>query len=77
MKVVIMIVIIEDVYDQILKQNILKDDHIYRRRAQNALKTVKYNYLLFASMIRKYIKALQNLRDRVRFLNLIREEALP
>ena len=40
-----MIVIMEDVYDQILKQNILKDDHIYRHRAQTALKAFTYNYL--------------------------------
>ena len=33
-----MIVIMEDVYDQILKQNVLKNDHIYRHGAQNALK---------------------------------------
>ena len=35
-----MIVIMEDVYDQILKQNILKDDHIYRHRAQTSLKAL-------------------------------------
>ena len=40
-----MILIMEDVYDQILEQNILKDDHIYRHRAQTALKTFTYNYL--------------------------------
>ena len=63
-----MIVIMEDVYDQILKQNILKDDHIYRHRAQTALKAFIYNYLdldvkqLFND--RKKAKALQNLRDR-------------
>ena len=56
MKVITMIVIIQDVYDQILKQNILKDDHIYRHRAQNSLKTVKYNYFLFALMIGKKLK---------------------
>ena len=57
----------EDVYGQILKQNILKDDHIFRHRAQTALKAFTYNYLdldakeLFSD--RKKIKALQNLRD--------------
>ena len=67
-----MIVIMEDVYDQILKQNILKDDHIYRHRAQTALKAFTYNYLdldvkqLFND--RKKIKALQNLRDRCMIL---------
>ena len=58
----------EDVYGQILKQNILKDDHIFRHRAQTALKAFAYNYVdldvkeLFSD--RKKIKALQNLRDR-------------
>ena len=33
-----MIVIMEDLCDEILKKNILKDDHIYRHRAQTALK---------------------------------------
>ena len=67
-----MIVIMEDVYDQILKQNILKDDHIYRHRAQTALKAFTYNYLdldvkqLFND--RKRSKALQNLRDRCMIL---------
>ena len=52
----------EDVYDQILKQNILKDDHIYRNREQTALKAFTYKYLdldvkqLFND--RKKIKAL-------------------
>ena len=67
-----MIVIMEDVYDQILKQNILKDDHIYRHRAQTPLKAFICNYFdldvkqLFND--RKKIKALQNLRDRCMIL---------
>ena len=67
-----MIVIMEDVYDQILKQNILKDDHIYRHRAQTSLKALTYNYLdldvkqLFND--RKKIKAIQNVRDRCMIL---------
>ena len=62
-----MIVIMEDLCDEILKKNILKDDHIYRHRAQTALKAFTYNYFdldvkqLFND--RKKIKALQNLRD--------------
>ena len=62
-----MIEIMEDIYDQILKQNILKDDYIYRHRAQTALKAFTYNYFdldvkqLFS--YKKKIKALQNLRD--------------
>ena len=67
-----MIVIMEDVYDQILKQNILKGDHIYRHRAETALKAFTCSYLdldvkqLFN--VRKKIKALQNLRDRCMIL---------
>ena len=66
----------EDVYDQILKQNILKNDHIYRHRAQTVLKAFTYNYLdldvkqLFND--KKKIKALKNLRDR--FLNRVRDK---
>ena len=67
-----MIVIMQDVYDQILKQNIFKDDHIYRHRAQTALKAFTYNCVdldvkqLFKD--RKKIKALKNLRDRCMIL---------
>ena len=34
-------VLMEDVYDQIFKQNILKDDHVYRHRTQTALTSSK------------------------------------
>ena len=40
-----MVVIMKDVYDQILKQNIFKDDHIYKHRTQTVLKAFIYNYL--------------------------------
>ena len=40
-----MIVIMEDIYDQILQHNILKDDHFFKHRAQTALKAFTYNYL--------------------------------
>ena len=62
-----MIEIMEDIYDEILKQNILKDDHIYRHRAQTALKAFTYNYFdLDVKQLfnyKKKIKALQNVRD--------------
>ena len=67
-----MIVIMEVIYDQVLKQNIFKDDHIYRYRAQTVLQAFTYNYLhldvkqLFNDW--KKIKALQNLRDRCMIL---------
>ena len=69
-----MIVITENVYDQILKQNILKEDHIYRHRAQTVLKACTYNYLdldvkqLFND--KKKSKVLQNLRDRYMIIKL-------
>ena len=58
----------KNVYDQTLKQNILQNDHIYKYRAQIALKALTYNYLdLHVKQLfngRKKIKALQNLGDR-------------
>ena len=67
-----MVVIMEDVYDQILKQNILKDEHIYKHREQTALKEFTYNYLdLNVKQLlnhRKKIKALQTLRGRYMIL---------
>ena len=67
-----MIVIMGDIYDQILKQNTLKDDHIYRHRAQTVLKAFTYNYLdLIVKQLfndRKKIKALKHLRDRCMIL---------
>ena len=67
-----LIVIMQDVYDKILKQNILDNDHIYKQRAQTALKALTYNYLdLHVKQLfndRKNIKALQNLRGRCMIL---------
>ena len=41
-----MILIMEDVNDEILlKQNILKDDHVVKHLAQTALKAFTYNYM--------------------------------
>ena len=67
-----MIVIMEDIYDQILQHNILKDDHIFKHRAQTALKAFTYNYLdldikgFFND--KKKIKTLQNLREKCMIL---------
>ena len=69
-----MIVITKNVYVQILKQNILKEDHIYRHRAQTVLKACTYNYFdldvkqLFND--KKKSKVLQNLRDRCMIIKL-------
>ena len=55
-----MIVIMEDIYNQILQHNILKDDRIFKHRAQTALKVFTYNYLDLDikgfSMIRRKLK---------------------
>ena len=40
-----MIAIVENVWEQIEKRNILKDDHISKIRAQTALKSFTYNCL--------------------------------
>ena len=62
----------EDIYDQILQHNILKDDHIFKHRAQTALKAFTYNYLdldikgFFND--KKKIKTLQNLREKCMIL---------
>ena len=67
-----MIIIMEDIYDQILQHNILKDDHIFKHRAQTALKAFTYNYLdldikgFFND--KKKIKTLQNLREKCMIL---------
>ena len=67
-----MIVIMEDIYDQILQHNILKDDHIFKHSEQTALKAFTYNYLdldikgLFND--KKKIKTLQNLREKCMIL---------
>ena len=67
-----MIVIMEDIYDQILHHNILKDDHIFKHRAQTALKAFTYNYLdldikeFFNE--KEKIKTHQNLREKCMIL---------
>ena len=40
-----MIVIAEDIWDQILRNNVLKQDHISKQPLQTALKAFTYNYL--------------------------------
>ena len=75
-----MIVIMEDIYDQILRHNTLKDDHIFKHRAQTALKAFKYNYLdlnlkgFFKD--KKKIKTLQNLREKCMILKSDKDKVL-
>ena len=40
-----MIVIAEDIWDQILRNDVLKQGHILKHRLQTALKAFTYNYL--------------------------------
>ena len=40
-----MVVIAEDIWDQILLNDVLKQDHISKQRLQTALKAFTYNYL--------------------------------
>ena len=35
----------EDIYDQIVRQNVMKDDNISKHSIQNALKSFTYAYL--------------------------------
>ena len=63
-----MIAIVEYVWEQIEKHNILKDDHISKVRAQTALKSFTYNCLdldikqYFSD--NKMIKVLRNIRQK-------------
>ena len=63
-----MIAIVENVWEQIEKHNILKDDHISKIRAQTALKSFTYNCLdldikqYFSD--NKMIKVLRNIKQK-------------
>ena len=68
-----MIEIVEDVWEQTEKHNILKDDHIRKVRVPTVLKLFTYNCLdldikQFVSD-NKMIKALQNIKQKYLFLN--------
>ena len=63
-----MIAIVENVWEQIDKHNLVKDDHISKIRAQTALKSFTYNCLDLE--IKKYIsdnkmiKVLRNIKEK-------------
>ena len=40
-----MVAIVENIWDQILRNDVLKEDHISKHRLQTALKAFPYNYL--------------------------------
>ena len=40
-----MIAVMEDIYDQIVRQDILKKDNISKHRVQQALKSFTYSYI--------------------------------
>ena len=62
----------EDIYDQIVRQNVMKDDNISKHSIQNALKSFTYAYLDLDfknfGMDQKGIKILCNLRNRCMIL---------
>ena len=67
-----MIVVIEDVYDQILRNHVLNDNQIAKHRVEVALKSFTYNYLdldfKYFGLDQKRIKLLRNLRERCMIL---------
>ena len=58
----------EDIYDQIVRQNVMKDDNISKHSIQNALKSFTYAYLDLDfknfGIDQKGIKILRKLRNR-------------
>ena len=73
-----MIVIMEDIYDQILQHNTLKDDHIFKHRAQTALKAFTYNYLdlNLKGFFKDLRETLQNLREKCMILKSDKDKVL-
>ena len=67
-----MIAVMEDVYDQLVRQKAFTDHHIAKHRVQTALKSCTYNYLdldfkLFG-LDQKRIRILRNLREKCMIL---------
>ena len=62
-----MIVIIDDIWEQILRKNVLMEDHISKHRLQTPLKAFTYNYLDIdykeLGFDQKIISTLRNLQD--------------
>ena len=65
-------VIVEDIWDQILQNNVLKEDHISKRRLQTALRAFCYNYLDIDckefGFDQKRINTIRNLQDKYMIL---------
>ena len=66
------ITIMEDIYGQIVRQNVMKDDNISKHRIQTALESFTYAYLDLDfknfGIDQKRIKILRNLRNRCMIL---------
>ena len=67
-----MVVIVEDIWDQILRNDVLKEDHILKHRLQTALKAFTYNYLdIYYKELgfdQKRINTIRNLQDKCMIL---------
>ena len=67
-----MVVIMEDIYDQIVWQDLLKKDNISKTRVQTALKSFADSYLDLESknygLVQRKIKKLQTFKDRCMIL---------
>ena len=67
-----MIAVMEDVWNQISRQDILKDSHISKSRVQTALRAFAYNYLDIESrdyqLDQKKIRVICNLKERFAIL---------
>ena len=67
-----MITIMEDIDNQIVRQNVMKDDNISKHRLQTALNSFAYGYLDLDfknfGIDQKRIKILRNLRNRCMIL---------
>ena len=63
-----MIGVMEDVWNQISRQEILKDNHISQSRVQTALRAFTYNYLDIESqdyqLDQKEITVIRNLKEK-------------
>ena len=67
-----MVVIMEDIYDKIIWQDLLKKDNISKTRVQTALKSFADSYLDLDpknyGLVQRKIKKIQNFKDRCMIL---------
>lgn len=67
-----MVVIMEDIYDKIVWQDLLKKDNISKTRVQTALKSFADSYLDLDpknyGLVQRKIKKIQNFKDRCMIL---------